>query len=193
VLGDLGPPDGNRPFHDPDAGGYNEIIDPVARPFLTLVAGVESLRLNAVPDRAGFAEAVHLFRRISLHAPVTLRILGFCPVKVPQDGLEFLIAVPRREINAAGAAVQTAGGHQISIFDFLFAPSFHINILLKTIRNGIETPKPSKNGSAACVSYFSGHAKLLTLTNLKKVQMNCCASSGLFTKLLNIFEINKLV
>jgi hypothetical protein len=113
------------------------------------MAGVESFGQNAVPDIAYLAISVHLSRRIRLHAPATLRIFWLGSVKLPKDGLEFLVAVPRRDINATGAAVQAAGGHQIPVADFLFAPSFHVIILLKTIRNGIETTKPSKNGSAA--------------------------------------------
>ncbi len=43
IFGNFLPPDGNRSFHHPDTGRKTEILDFAARPFLTLMAGIEPL------------------------------------------------------------------------------------------------------------------------------------------------------
>jgi hypothetical protein len=105
MVGDFPPPDRDRPFHDPDTRGKKEFFDLVTRPISALVAGVVSSGFYATADLADFAKSIDLLGRVRLHATRTFSFLGFGPIEVTHDRLEFFISVPGGEVYPADSAV----------------------------------------------------------------------------------------
>lgn len=125
----LRPPYGDRRFHHSLSCGKTEILDKRARPLAALMAGIKSLRPDTISDAAAFAVTVKFFRRIGLHATQTLGFFGRRPVEFAHRGAKFFVAVSCCYIDAAGAAIQSAGCHQGLIFDFIFTPALHFPLL----------------------------------------------------------------
>jgi hypothetical protein len=120
-------PYGNRSPHYPQASGKRKTLNQTARPFLTLMAGVISLRLYAIPYPALIAPSAALFRRIRLHTTETFCLFGLCPIKVRHNSPKFFIAVSCCDVSAAGTAMQPTRCHQVLGPDFLLCPSLHVH------------------------------------------------------------------
>jgi hypothetical protein len=89
------------------------------------MAGVITFRPDTIPNRAHGAIVVELLRWLGLHTAITFRIFRLCPIEVAHDLLEFIVLVPRCNVDPAGTAIQAAWRHQILILHFLFCPTFH--------------------------------------------------------------------
>ena len=95
-------PKRNSPLHHSFARGKSEIFYMVAGPLAALMAGIVSFSLYAISDNTALAVNIKFLRRIRLHTTQTFCLFRCCPVEISHGCLEFVISIPRGDINAAG-------------------------------------------------------------------------------------------
>jgi hypothetical protein len=62
------------------------------------VARIIAFGLSAFPDIAFFTKAEELLRWVSLHASVAFYFLRFGSIEISENGLEFLVFIPRCQV-----------------------------------------------------------------------------------------------
>jgi len=83
------------------------------------MAGIVAIFAYASPDSAVLAEAIETLGRIILHATQALSLFGGRAVNPRQEVSELGVAIPMGQIDATGAAIETARRHEPPVLELI--------------------------------------------------------------------------